>query len=169
MRKIHSRQVIMDSIRILPTWYMYCWSVLIIYVTHVQCYRVAYTCFSACTWEPHGTDLHVFNLKLKNTMWHWNWKILYDSISILSVQNGSGSSQWHRNITNCEKEWNIWYSHLYSQVFFYIVNNKPEVIIQYETRLSIIYPRMVSSGKNSLCMNCFPIYFWLRSIPHFFR
>lgn len=55
-----------------------------------------------------------------------------------------------------------------ARFFFYIVNNKPEVIIQYETRLSIIYPRMVSSGKNSQCMNCFPIYFWLTSIPHFF-
>lgn len=37
----------------------------------------------------------------------WDWKILCDSISILSVQNGSGSGQWHRDITNCEKEWNI--------------------------------------------------------------
>lgn len=115
--------------------------------------------------------VHENHMELTCMFLTWNWKILCDStgISILSVQVGSGSSQWHRNITNCEKEWNIWYSHLYSQVFFYIVNNKPEVIIQYETRLSIIYPRMVSSGKNSLCMNCFPIYFWLRSIPHFFR
>lgn len=126
---------------------------------------VALTCFSACTWEPQPTIV----MELTCMFLTWDWKILCDSISILSVQVGSGSSQWHRNITNCEKEWNIWYSHLYSQVFFYIVNNKPEVIIQYETRLSIIYPRMVSSGKNSQCMNCFPIYFWLTSIPHFFR
>lgn len=54
--------------------------------------------------------------------------------------------------------------------FFNIVNNKPEVIIQIETRLSLIIS-MVSSGQSNLVeitlhMNCFPIYFCM-SIPHF--
>lgn len=52
--------------------------------------------------------------------------------------------------------------------FLNIVNNKPEVIIQIETRLSLIYPW---SGQSNLVeiilhMNYFPIYFCM-SIPHF--